>query len=181
MSKCPDALDCLQQLLVPAMSYTSSKVNFTLSYIGTPTADGVSCMHGPAECLGNILELCAAETYPDPKIFLGFTLCLSKRFSEIPSRDLVEDCSMEYGIDFAKLNDCASREDGEYGMRLLRESVERSRKVGAGISCTVRLDDEVRCVRDGGQWKQCPKGSAPGDLVKDIERLYSEVNDGKRR
>lgn len=88
---------------------------------------------------------------------------------------------MEHGIDFAKLNDCASREDGAYGMGLLKKSVERSKSVGAGISCTVRLDDDVRCVRDGGEWKQCPRGSAVGDLVKDIDRLYSEGNDRKGR
>lgn len=133
-------------------------------------------MHGPTECLGNILELCAAHSYPDPKIYLGFTYCLTKRYSEIPARELVEECALESGIDFGKLNDCASREDGAFGMALLRGSVERSKKVGAGISCTVRLDEEVRCVRDGGEWKDCPRGSAPGDLVRDIEKLYAERN-----
>ncbi|KAE9974882.1 hypothetical protein EG327_008634 [Venturia inaequalis] len=179
MSKCPDALGCLQNLLLPALSQsnTLSKVNFTLSYIGTPQSDGdIACMHGPTECLGNIIELCAAHSYPDPKIYLGFTFCLSKRYSEIPARELVEECALESGIDFARLNDCASREDGAFGMGLLRQSVERSKEVGAGISCTVRLDEEVRCVRDGGEWKDCPRGSAPGDLVRDIEKLYAKRN-----
>ena len=34
MSKCPDAKDCLEKLVVPAMVNVSNKVNFTLSYIG---------------------------------------------------------------------------------------------------------------------------------------------------
>lgn len=34
MSKCPDARDCLQNLVVPTMAQVSEKVNFTLSYIG---------------------------------------------------------------------------------------------------------------------------------------------------
>lgn len=34
MSKCPDARDCLQQLVVPTMEQVSDKVNFTISYIG---------------------------------------------------------------------------------------------------------------------------------------------------
>lgn len=34
MSKCPDARDCLQQLVVPAMVQISEKVDFKLSYIG---------------------------------------------------------------------------------------------------------------------------------------------------
>lgn len=33
MSKCPDARDCLQQLVVPAMEKISDKVDFQLSFI----------------------------------------------------------------------------------------------------------------------------------------------------
>jgi hypothetical protein len=35
MSKCPDALDCLRMMVLPTMERMHSKVNFTLSYIGT--------------------------------------------------------------------------------------------------------------------------------------------------
>jgi hypothetical protein len=34
MSKCPDARDCLQKLVVPAMEQIHDKVDFKLSYIG---------------------------------------------------------------------------------------------------------------------------------------------------
>jgi len=34
MSKCPDARDCLQQLVVPTMEQVSDKVDFRISYIG---------------------------------------------------------------------------------------------------------------------------------------------------
>jgi hypothetical protein len=35
MSKCKDARDCLQKLVVPAMANVSDKVDFRLSFIGT--------------------------------------------------------------------------------------------------------------------------------------------------
>lgn len=35
MSKCPDARDCLRDLVVPAMEKISDKVHFRLSFIGT--------------------------------------------------------------------------------------------------------------------------------------------------
>lgn len=38
MSKCPDARDCLQQLVVPTMEQVSDKVDFRLSYIGRSEA-----------------------------------------------------------------------------------------------------------------------------------------------
>ena len=35
MSKCPDARDCLEKLIVPTMEKVSSRVAFNLSFIGT--------------------------------------------------------------------------------------------------------------------------------------------------
>ncbi|EWY96278.1 hypothetical protein FOYG_05052 [Fusarium oxysporum NRRL 32931] len=136
MSKCPDAKDGLELLVLPVMQRVHDKVNFTLSYIGRPTAnDGVDCMHGPSECMGNIIELCARELYPDPKINLGFIMCLSRDYSEIPERSLVEDCALESAIDFQQLNDCAVKEDGAYGLSLLRDSIKRTADV-----CQTRLN-----------------------------------------
>lgn len=130
ISKCPDTRDCLRELLLPAMIRVHDKVNFTLTYIGTPTEnDGVECKHGPGECMGNIIELCAHQLYPDPKIWLGFTMCLTKDYSSIPERELVEDCALEHAVDFEKINECATRDDGAFGMGMLRASVQRSAKV----------------------------------------------------
>ncbi|KAI8946069.1 hypothetical protein F4801DRAFT_583769 [Xylaria longipes] len=130
ISKCPDTRDCLKELLLPAMIRAHEKVNFTLTYIGTPTEnDGVECKHGPGECMGNIIELCAHQLYPDPKIWLGFTMCLTRDYPAIPQRELVEDCALEHAVDFEKLNECATRDDGAFGMAMLRESVKRSASV----------------------------------------------------
>ena len=174
MSKCPDAKDCLQKLVVPSMAEISEKVNFTLSYIGKvdEDSDAVSCMHGTGECLGNIIQLCAAKVYPDPKISLGFANCMTSDYKHIPERELVEECAMEHGVDFKKLNACIS-DEGE-GMDLLRASVERSRDLNVTKSCTVRLAGEIRCIRDGGEWYNCPGGANISDLVDDVEALYKK-------
>lgn len=131
MSKCPDAQYCLKELVLPAMQRVSPKVDFTLSFIGVPTTeDGVQCKHGASECMGNIVELCAANLYPDPKIYLGFTMCLTRQYDIIPDKDLIQDCALEHGLDFDKLNTCASTDDGSVGMKMLRDSVMRSIEVG---------------------------------------------------
>jgi len=160
-------------LVLPAMQQIVDKVNFTLSYIGTPTDnDGVDCMHGPEECMGNIIELCAASLYPDPKIYLGFTMCITRDYQDIPQRGLVEDCALEHGIEFSKLNDCAVQDGGGFGMGMLRDSVRRSTDAGVTKSCTVRLDEEIYCIRDGGKWSDCPQGSGVNDLVIAVQKLY---------
>ncbi|KAI9668059.1 MAG: hypothetical protein M1821_000879 [Bathelium mastoideum] len=156
------------------MANVSDKVDFTLSFIGTPTSDddGVQCKHGPPECLGNILELCAASIYPDPKIYLGFAMCLTDRYDEVPQRELVMDCSLEHGIDFDRLNECVSRDDGSYGIELLRQSVNRTADAGVTKSCTVRLNYQIRTIRDGGKWKDYEGGHDPDELISDIKKMY---------
>lgn len=165
-------------------------------------------MHGPTECIGNILMLCAmnlpfpdgpststsTSTYPrTPTIrSLGFSNCLMASYERIPERDLVENCALEHGIDFDALNQCASRQeddddedrdgnddDGLSGLALLRKSARHSATLGIGTSCTVRLDEEVWCVRDGGVWRDCArdgKGSEVPVLVEEIDRLWKERN-----
>lgn len=101
----------------------------------------VTCKHGPTECLGNEIELCAADLYPNVETYLGFTLCLSESYSHIPERGLLEECALEHGLDFGKLNECLSKDDGNYAMDLLRQSVTRSESKDVIFSCTVSQDD----------------------------------------
>ncbi|CCE33638.1 uncharacterized protein CPUR_07564 [Claviceps purpurea 20.1] len=132
ISKCPDTRDALRELILPVMQKVSDKVDFKLNYIGVPTSDdGVECKHGSSECMGNIIELCARELYPDPKISLGFIMCLTRDYEHIPDRALVEDCALEHAVDIKAINDCATKDDGAHGMELLRTSVERT----AAVSC----------------------------------------------
>jgi Gamma interferon inducible lysosomal thiol reductase (GILT) len=133
--------------------------------------DGVECMHGPTECLGNMIELCASNLYPDPKLYLGFTMCLSQNYERIAQQDFMEQCALEHGLDFGKLNHCLSRDDGGYALGLLRTSFEHSKEVGVQKSCTVRLDNKVRCVMDGGEWSDCEGGHEVNDLIIDIKKL----------
>jgi len=95
-------------------------------------------------------------------------------YPDIPKRDLVESCAREHGLDFQKLNSCIS-DEGE-GIDLLRASMERSHENNVTRSCTVRLAGEVRCIRDGGEWYDCPGGSSVDDLVGDINKLYDWRN-----
>ncbi|KXT13315.1 hypothetical protein AC579_7225 [Pseudocercospora musae] len=170
MSKCPDAKDCLHDLILPTMQRVGDHVDFRLSYIGNATDhdDGVECKHGQEECLGNIIELCAMEKYPDPKIYLGFTMCLTREYQRIPERALIEDCALEHGLDMDKIQECTVNEDGALSVDLLKASFNRTRTAGVTKSCTVRLNNEIRCIRDGGEWKDCPRGHNVYDLVKDI-------------
>ncbi|KAI5300137.1 hypothetical protein KEM55_009227 [Ascosphaera atra] len=219
MSKCPDAQYCLQELVVPAMEDISDKVDFRLSFIGnySDTSDEVECKHGPSECIGNSLMLCAANLpanddydmmdeeeqalrdeaswsslYPKISVVrsLGFANCLSESYEDIPQESLVKGCAMEHGISFKELNTCASRQIDDpdepdddpskvSGLALLRKSFQRSQELGVTTSCTIRVDEQEWCVRDGGRWRNCGKrrkNARVGSLVEHISKLYEERN-----
>ncbi|KAL4980124.1 hypothetical protein BDW66DRAFT_125682 [Aspergillus desertorum] len=202
MSKCPDARDCIRELVVPAMEKISDKVDFELSFIATVSnkSSDVECKHGPGECVGDMLMLCAANLPFEPEDgpaqdrtptvrYLGFATCLISSYQEIPDRTLVEQCALEHGIDFDALNNCVSQQDDDpnkstqdgplSGVRLLRESARHSAELNVKTSCTVRLDNTVWCVRDGGIWKDCAKegeGSKVPVLVDEIEKLWGQRN-----
>lgn len=38
-------------------------------------------------------------------------------------------------------------------------------------SCTVRLNNEIYCIMDDGEWTDCPHGPGVSDLVIAIEKL----------
>ncbi|KAL2838241.1 hypothetical protein BJY01DRAFT_237543 [Aspergillus pseudoustus] len=205
MSKCPDARDCIRELVVPTMERVGDKVDFELSFIASVSnkSSDVECMHGPTECIGDMLMLCAANLpFPPesnagqvvalqtpPVRYLGFSNCLISNYEEIPDRTLVEQCALEYGIDFDALNECVSQQDDNpnqgsggdrlSGVALLRKSARHSAELGVRTSCTVRVDDTVWCVRDGGAWKDCAQGgegSQVSVLVDQIEKLWKQRN-----
>ncbi|KAJ5938959.1 hypothetical protein N7466_002093 [Penicillium verhagenii] len=208
MSKCPDAQGCLHKLILPAMEQISDKVDFRLSFIASVSKEtsDIQCMHGPAECIGNMLMLCAAnlpfpattdnsllpKTYPRTPIIrsLGFANCLINDYTRIPDRGLVHQCALEHGIDFDALNQCASQQsdapdDGQRGktplsgIALLRQNALHSERLDVHTSCTVRLDESVWCIHDGGVWKNCVQdgeGSKPQVLADEIKRLWEERN-----
>lgn len=102
-------------------------------------------------------------------------MCLERDYKMIPKKALIEDCALEHGIDFDKLNDCLSKDDGAYGMGMLRDSVTRSAELNVNTSCTIRLDNKTRCTINDGEWVDCPDGHKPDDLIRDINRLYDEA------
>lgn len=170
----------------------------------TNDSSEIKCMHGPGECIGDMLLLCAAnlpfpptadesllpKTYPRTPIIrsLGFANCLINDYQRIPEREFVHQCALEHGIDFDSLNKCASQQNDEpdsgenggplpSGLALLRKSALRSSSLGADISCTVRLDEKVWCVHDSGEWKDCADGgSNPQVLADEVNRLWEERN-----
>lgn len=133
-------------------------------------SNGISCKHGPEECLGNMLHLCGAQlaTPPSPPLpedYFAFSKCLLDNYPQVANGTFVKACADSNDVDFDAVNECAADIGPEGGISLLEQSVKRSSDAGVQKSCTVRLAEEIFCVRDDNEWKDCPSGSSVEDLV----------------
>lgn len=66
--------------------------------------------------------------------------------------------------------------NGDEGRALLRDSVQVSKKRGIIKSATIQLEGKTTCVRDGGEWKECPGGHETRDFVRQIEEAWRRKN-----
>jgi hypothetical protein len=167
MSKCPDAIAC-EAFLPLVLDKVGAIVNLTVDYIATPYSqpEAPACMHGPAECEGNTQQLCFAQTYPDRSMWYDFILCQNQDWHSIPDRALAASCAIAAGgVYEGAVEDCVS---GPKGLALLAASTARTRALEIRRSCTIRIAGKIRCIRDGGVWKDCEGGSEVEDFVRDI-------------
>lgn len=89
---------------------------------------GISCMHGPEECAGNVQQLCVNK-YAPLKNWWEFVICQDYQGREsIGGSDVALKCANTAGIDWetSGAGQCAGLDGsgkGSEGVALLRESV----------------------------------------------------------
>ncbi|KAF7174008.1 hypothetical protein CNMCM5623_006266 [Aspergillus felis] len=176
-SRCPDARDCLQKLVVPTYWQVKDNVDFRISYVGQiwkePRKE-VTCQHGWNECDGNKLLICAEKYAGSISDGLAFVNCVLSDYERVPEPKLIEECAWEHGIDYDQIKTCA---DGHEGRNLLISSVEHSVAVEANFSCTVRVGGEKWCLRDDYEWRCDEYHYTVENLVEEIKRLSVEGAD----
>ncbi|KAI7858859.1 hypothetical protein BDC45DRAFT_433143 [Circinella umbellata] len=176
MSKCPDKVEC-EEVFSQVLKQVSVPISLDVNYIGKPNISepyGIQCKHGPTECLGNIQELCFKQIYPDiDDWFDGFTLCLNEEYQDIgEDNDLAIKCAKRIGKDYDPVQNCITSLNG---IQLLTDSVERTQSLNVEKSCTIYIDNKLRCIHDGS-WKECDGGYTISDFVHTIEEAYNKKN-----
>jgi hypothetical protein len=58
---------------------------------------------------------------------------------------------------------------------VLESDFAQTALLGVKTSCTIRFDGNDVCVRDGGEWKDCPAGSSLDDFKKLLCAAYAGV------
>ncbi|KAI8336933.1 hypothetical protein BC941DRAFT_353210 [Chlamydoabsidia padenii] len=174
MSKCPDAVYCesvFSTVLKKVKVDVALNINYIAQYNGSePFPPFVYSMHGTSECLGNVQQLCFRHEYPTREDWFPFTLCLNEHYHQIGQNDrLAKDCgNKRLGRSYSTVEKCTN---GTLGVGLLTESAQLSKQLGVRSSCTVFVDNKLRCIHDGS-WKNCPGGWQIDDFVRSIEDAH---------
>ncbi|KAJ7095374.1 hypothetical protein B0H15DRAFT_921502 [Mycena belliarum] len=179
MSRCPDALLC-ESVFDRVLEQVSSKINLKLVYVAdfnsTDPDFGITCLHGPGECAGNVQQLCAAR-YSNR--WWEFVRCQNSRGGfQVGLPAVALQCAETVGIDWERsgLGDCAGLDGkGSEGINLLRSSLISGKALEIKKSCTVLINHNKVCVHDG-TWKECAIGHQVDDFVQKINNEYERMN-----
>ncbi|KZP00181.1 hypothetical protein CALVIDRAFT_552989 [Calocera viscosa TUFC12733] len=178
MSRCPDAALC-ETLFDDVLQRVGQKVDLGLTFIAklndSDETYGVTCMHGPYECSGNIHELCVMSRFPQ-ETWWPFVTCLNYNGKEkIGLEGTAKKCAGVVGINWVE-SGVGACVDGLEGSDLLRESVRNTTALGIEKSCTIIINGATRCIVDDGRWTQCDDGHTTKDFVDTINKEYSKLN-----
>ncbi|KAH7914365.1 hypothetical protein BJ138DRAFT_1133468 [Hygrophoropsis aurantiaca] len=181
MSRCPDAILC-ESVFNRVLQRVGDKVDISLSFLAKANASepvyGVTCLHGPEECAGNVQELCVAKYHPT-SVWWPFVQCQNFQGREkIGTPETAASCASAAGIDWenGEAGQCAGQDgQGEEGIQLLQASAAHSVELDIQKSCTVLINGEKVCIRDG-TWYECENGHAPADFIRQINEVYERLN-----
>ncbi|KIY98459.1 hypothetical protein MNEG_9504 [Monoraphidium neglectum] len=177
MSKCPDASYC-EHYLQETVEKLSDIVHVRTEYImQVDNKGGITCKHGDEECAGNLVQLCVGRhTPPDHNFdwFYRFLTCSWDSGLPVSSPELVTTCLDKVGASDAARTAVQRCIAGPQGRGLLYASAAVVARRGVVHSCTVAVDKRQRCVRDGGEWYDCPGGSDVADFERSICDAYKK-------
>ncbi|KAK9767080.1 hypothetical protein K7432_003390 [Basidiobolus ranarum] len=174
MSKSSDAVQC-EEIFGGILDQIGSIVNLNIYYIGKEENGSHVCKHGEQECRGNKMQLCAKALYrwhQTPSAWFRLIQCQNQDYHAIGTDASLEYCSLKKNMSFKKLRDCT---DGPYGARLLSQSFTEAQEKGISTSCTMVINQQVRCVHDS-TWMNCDGGHEVADFVRDICAVYKSIS-----
>lgn len=145
MSQCPYGTQVVDAI-APVKDKLGDSLDLTIDYIFYPQSqyqgkevqycvEDLCSMHGTPEVEGDIVQLCAMEHNPDK--YLDMLTCMNQNMNQIPGN--WEQCAEDNGLDIEKVRECY---EGDEGLELARESMQRATEAGARGSPTIYLAGE---------------------------------------
>jgi protein-disulfide isomerase len=128
MSQCPYGVQALNAMDEVLKNF-EKKIEFNVHYLAEKTEKGFQSLHGQAEVDENIRELCAIKYYPKQFKYMDYVWCRNKGIKSAEWKE----CTGKNGIDAAKLEKCAT---GEEGQKIFEENIKLGKALKINSSPT---------------------------------------------
>jgi len=126
----------------------SDIVNISEYFLGEVDGDNnFDCPHGPAECQGDMIELCA-QAVTGAKSEWGWWnmgVCMQADYDNIP--DNAQSCAQQAGLDWSAINDCVNNGMGD---KLLTQSFDDSQNVDEAPTIMIGGSEATDCENGDG-------------------------------
>jgi len=141
MSRCPYCSSWKQSFekLVMLKEGLPDIINMDENFVGqfNTTTKEYYCLHGPGECVGNTILLCARNLTVSKSQWgwWNLSVCMQSQFRNIP--DNAADCAKQQGLDWIAINNCAN---SDFGAKLLLDTFKFSEGRGVQETPTIFIN-----------------------------------------
>eukprot|EP00878_Enallax_costatus_P002079 GHUV01002246.1.p1 GENE.GHUV01002246.1~~GHUV01002246.1.p1 ORF type:complete len:230 (+),score=58.23 GHUV01002246.1:101-790(+) len=182
MSKCPDALYC-EGALTDVLADLKDIISLNMHFIGQKQDDGTwKCKHGDAECAGDLQQLCVQLNSKLEQRYdwlYKFVLCNNKQgLDAIGSFSTAALCLKEAGVPFSPGTAMMGCMYAPGHDSVIASDFAQTAALGVSTSCTIQVEGNTVCVRDGGEWKECPAGTDTKDFKQLFCAAFAAKNEG---
>jgi len=123
-------------------------VNITEYFLGEDDGnDNYDCLHGPTECQGDMIELCA-QFVTEAKSEWGWWnmgVCMQADYDNIP--DNAQGCAQQAGLSWSAINNCVTNGMGD---KLLSWSFAQSQNVDSAPTIMIGGTEATDCENGDG-------------------------------
>lgn len=149
---CGGCRDFIARQLYPVYLKVGNIMDITLVPYGNAEErwDGTkweyTCQHGPAECVGNLIETCAISVLANTSSYFPFIHCLETNVGNNP-RSTAEQCASQLGIDFGPIDKCQNGPLGnklEHDMALKTKALQPPHGYVPWITMNGKHTDEIQ-------------------------------------
>jgi len=112
-AECPACKSFAKNILPTVLNAFGDMINLTTVPFGNAAVINgtIFCQHGPAECMGNKIELCVMEKYPKWQQWFPAFKCIEKSYDSPENASKV--CLPKFDMDLASIMECARGDEGE--------------------------------------------------------------------
>jgi len=140
MSKCPycSAYTVLFTKTVMSEAGLPEIIDLKEDFIGQANGNQFTCLHGPTECTGDLLLICASQNFAEGWSWWNLTSCMQSDYTNVPTN--FQSCAEKAGYNSSTITAIQQCSQDSTGVQLLTSSFNAAQSQGVNEAPTIFID-----------------------------------------